>query len=44
MLPSHLSAQTIMLIKHEVRDIKGAAPTRATPIIYVFGDLPEKTH
>ena len=30
--------------KREVRDIKGAAPVRATLIFYVFGYLPEKTH
>ena len=31
-------------VKREVRDIKGAAPVRATLIFYIFGDLPEKTH
>ena len=34
----------VCLLKREVRDIKGAAPVRATLIFYVFGDLPEKTH
>ena len=31
-------------LKREVRDIKGAAPVRATLIFYIFGDLPEKTY
>ena len=31
-------------LKREVRDIKGAAPVRATLIFYVFEDFPEKTH
>ena len=32
------------VLKREVRDIKGAAPVRATLIFYIFGDLSEKTH
>ena len=35
---------TASMFKREVRDIKGAAPARATLIFNVFGDLPEKTY
>ena len=45
-MPGKLSlcAKMSEWVKREVRDIKGAAPVRATLIFYVFGDLPEKTH